>query len=105
LIFSKNIIDNSKNERLNKNELLDIIVRLRERSHGLDITNKKIKRYNQDIFDKCASSVMNNRSVDALAYANECARLRKLSNKILKNQLNLEYLAIRLETLMKSRIH
>ncbi len=105
MIFSKNIAEISKIERLSKNELSDTIIRLRKQRHGLNITYKKIKKYNQDIFDKCVSSVMNNRSNDALAYANECARLRKLSNKIIKNQLNLEYLTIRLETLMKSRIH
>jgi division protein CdvB (Snf7/Vps24/ESCRT-III family) len=105
LIFSKGIIENSKIKLYNKNEISAIITKLSERRHRLDKTYKKIKRYNQDIFDKCVFSVMNNRSADALVYANECARVRKLSNIILKNQLNLEYLSFKLETLTKYRIH
>ena len=104
MIFSKDIIENSRIERFNRNEISTIITKLIERKQRLDKTYKKIKKYNQDIFDKCVFSVMNNRPTDALVYADECERVRKLTNIIKKNQLNLEYLSFKLETL-RSRIH
>ena len=74
-----------------------IIDELSDRKNRLDITFKKLQKYEKDLFDKCVLSIIENSQENADTYANECARIKNEIKEIFRNQLILARVLLKLE--------
>ena len=57
----------------------------------------KMQQHDMELFNECVSAQMAKDAARATIYANECAKVRKMAAKVLKSQLALEQLSLRLE--------
>ncbi len=81
-----------------------IIDELSDRQNRLDITFKKLQKYEKNLFDKCVSSIIENNQDVANIYANECVKIKNEIKKIFRNQLVLARVLLKLEIIRDYKI-
>ena len=64
----------------------------------MDQAYQRMQNHYNEIFRKCTNSVLAKDSTRASIYANECAEIRKMCQTILRSQLAIEQVVLRLET-------
>lgn len=82
-----------------KQRLSNTLYRLQVISHNLNDSSSRLEQRAKEFFEKCADAQMAKDSDRATIYANECAEIRKMARTILRSQLAIEQVMIRLETI------
>ena len=77
----------------------DIIIQLRVQSEKLRRAYQRLIARDRELFEACVSAEQELDRDRATIYANEIAQLRKMSRTILKSQISLEKVILRLETI------
>lgn len=86
-------------ERVNyQDRLLDILTQLKIQSEKLNRTIERLKHRGKELFEQCVRAEQERDTARATVYANEIAQLRKMMRTILKSQLSLDKVILRLET-------
>lgn len=81
-----------------KQRISDTIYRLKTQQEKLEGTSNKMVQHEKALFQKCVDAKVTNDDTRAAMYANECAEARKISKVLLKSQLAIEQVVLRLET-------
>ncbi len=82
-----------------KQRLSNTIYRLQIVSHNLNDNSMRLEQRAKTIFEKCADAQLAKDSERATIYANECAEMRKMARIVLRSQLAIEQVMLRLETI------
>jgi len=90
-------LSNDLDSQHTKEKVSDSIQDLKIQQNRLENIFKKMQKYNEKLFDRCVSSQMTKDINRAKMYANECAKVRKMAALVLKSQLTLEVISMRLE--------
>jgi len=77
----------------------DIIIQLRVQSEKLRRTYQRLIARDRELFEACVAAEQELDRDRATIYANEIAQLRKMSRTILKSQISLDKVILRLETI------
>ncbi len=77
----------------------DIIIQLRVQSEKLRRAYQRLIARDRELFEACVSAEQELDRDRATIYANEIAQLRKMSRTILRSQISLEKVILRLETI------
>ncbi|MDW8021523.1 MAG: Snf7 family protein [Nitrososphaerota archaeon] len=77
----------------------DILIHLRVQAEKLRRTYQKLLARDRELFEACVGAEQELDRDRATIYANEIAQLRKMSRTILKSQISLEKVILRLETI------
>jgi len=93
----KNSLSNYWDPQYAKEKILDSIEDLKIQQNRLENIFKKMQRYDEKLFNRCVSSQVTKDFTRAKMYANECAKVRKIAALVLKSQLSLEVISMRLE--------
>jgi len=81
-----------------KDRIADIITRLKVQSEKLNRTSQHLQSRSKELFEQCVRAQQEGDGSRAAIYANEVAQLRKMSRTVLRSQLSLEQVVLRLET-------
>lgn len=81
-----------------RDRLLDVITQLKVQAEKLNRTSQRLAARGKELFEMCVRAEQERDTGRATIYANEIAQLRKMSRTILKSQLSLEKVILRLET-------
>jgi len=79
--------------------IMDILTNLRVQSEKLKRTYHRLMARDKELFEACVRAEQELDRDRATIYANEIAQLRKMSRTILKSQISLEKVILRLETI------
>ena len=82
-----------------KQRLSNTIYRLQTISHNLNDNSSKLEQRAKGFFEKCAEAQLAKDPERATIYANECAEIRKMARTVLRSQLAIEQVMIRMETI------
>ncbi|WP_449463326.1 Snf7 family protein [Tardisphaera miroshnichenkoae] len=82
-----------------KERINHIIYRLNTQKQILEQTAYKMEQRDKEFFEKVTEALINKDEARAKMYANECAEVRKMAKVVLRSQLALEQVALRLETI------
>ena len=77
----------------------DILIQLRVQAEKLKRTYQRLLARDRELFEACVGAEQELDRDRATIYANEIAQLRKMSRTILKSQISLEKVILRLETI------
>ncbi|MCS7143021.1 MAG: Snf7 family protein [Aigarchaeota archaeon] len=77
---------------------LEIVTALKMQSERLNRTSQRMISRGKELFDQCVRAQQEGDVGRATIYANEIAQLRKMSKVIVRSQLSLEKVLLRLET-------
>ena len=77
----------------------DILIQLRLQSEKLKRTYQRLLARDRELFEACVGAEQEFDRDRATIYANEIAQLRKMSRTILRSQISLEKVILRLETI------
>jgi len=77
----------------------DILIQLRVQAEKLKRTYQRLLARDRELFEACVGAEQEFDRDRATIYANEIAQLRKMSRTILKSQISLEKVILRLETI------
>lgn len=72
--------------------------RLTLQANKLDSNVSRLTERDKKMFDKCVKARMSKDAPRATMYANECAEIRKVTKVVIRSQLALEQVSLRLET-------
>ena len=86
-------------ERSIKETMLQIIHKLDVQFKKLQQISSKLKRRDEEFFEKCVDAQLENDRFRALMYANECAEIRKMAQIVLSSELAIEKAIIRFQTI------
>ena len=75
------------------------IYRLNVQKGRLEQSYQGMQSHYNDLFRKCTNAVLAKDSARASIYANECAEVRKMCQTMLRSQLAIEQVVLRLETI------
>jgi len=78
--------------------MLDILTQLKIQSEKLNRTVERLKHRGKELFEQCVKAEQERDSGRATIYANEIAQLRKMTRTVLKSQMSLEKVILRLDT-------
>lgn len=81
-----------------KDRLLQITTQLKVQAEKLNRTNQRLTSRGRNLFEQCVQATQEKDSQRAAMYANEIAQLRRMSRVLLRSQLSLEQVVLRLET-------
>lgn len=81
-----------------QDRLIDILTQLKIQSEKLNRTSERLKQRGRELFEQCVKAEQERDTARATVYANEIAQLRKMMRTILKSQLSLDKVILRLET-------
>ncbi|MCL7384975.1 MAG: Snf7 family protein [Thaumarchaeota archaeon] len=81
-----------------RDRLMDVITQLKIQAEKLNRTSQRLAARGKELFEMCVRAEQERDKGRATIYANEIAQLRKISRTILKSQLSLEKVILRLET-------
>ncbi|MFQ5762175.1 MAG: Snf7 family protein [Candidatus Bathyarchaeia archaeon] len=82
-----------------KQRLSNSIYRLQVVLHRLESATQRIEQRDKEFFSKCTDAQMNHDEARAAIYANECAEIRKMARVVLRSQMAIEQVVVRLETI------
>ena len=88
----------SKNKPL-RESISYTIYKLNVQKGRLEQSSQGMQRHYNDLFRKCTNAVLMKDSARASIYANECAEVRKMCQIMLRSQLAIEQVVLRLETI------
>ena len=103
--FPKDIKWMLQQQRSLKEKIFCAICWLKVQQKKLEKVVTKMQQQDNELFNKCVSAQMANDTVRATMYASECAKVRKMTARILRSQLALEQLSLRLEMIPKFGSH
>lgn len=83
---------------LMEDKMLKIITQLRVQAEKLNRTSQRLTGRGRELFDQCVRAETEKDSARAYIYANEISQLRKMSRTVLRSQMSLEKVILRLET-------
>ncbi|MEM3114151.1 MAG: hypothetical protein QXY72_03295, partial [Nitrososphaerota archaeon] len=83
---------------LMNNRLMDILTQLKIQSEKLKRTYQRLLARDRTLFEACIRAEQELDRDRAVIYANEIAQLRKMSRTVLRSQISLEKVILRLET-------
>jgi len=81
-----------------QDRMVDILTQLKIQSEKLNRTSERLKQRARELFEQCVKAEQERDTARATVYANEIAQLRKMMRTILKSQLSLDKVILRLET-------
>lgn len=81
-----------------KERIDEAIYRLKSQLNKLEMASMRMSQHEKQLFEKCVTAQAIGDEARASLYANECAEVRKISKLLLKSQLALEQVLLRLET-------
>jgi len=81
-----------------RQRIADARYRLRLQSAKLGANASRLTGRDKQLFSKCVKAKMAKNTVRATIYANECAEIRKATRILIRSQLALEQVNLRLET-------
>jgi len=82
-----------------KERINAVLHRLKIQSDKLEQTADRLQSRDKELFDRCVKAMMVKDEVRAAMYANEIAEIRKMARIIIRSQLALEQVNLRLETI------
>ena len=82
-----------------RHKCADARYRLKLQSSKLDASASRLAKRDKEMFDKCVKAKMTGQGDRATMYANECAEIRKVTQVVIRSQLALEQVCLRLETI------
>jgi len=82
-----------------KERLTNSIYRIQVMRHRMDDTENRLTQKDKDMFNKCVNAQMAKQTDRAAMYANELAEMRKIAKLILRSQMALEQVELRLATI------
>jgi division protein CdvB (Snf7/Vps24/ESCRT-III family) len=80
-----------------KERIAQSIYRLKVQQNKLENSAMKMQRHDRNLFDKCITAQMTKDASRAALYASECAEIRKMASTVLRCQLAMEKVILRLE--------
>lgn len=80
-------------------QILMVTFRINSLKARLEQESYKLLQRDRDLFEKCVQALTSRDDLRAKIYANEIAELRKITGLILRSQLALERVSLRLETI------
>jgi len=86
---------------LMNNRLMDILTHLKIQSEKLKRTYQRLLARDRTLFEACVRAEQELDRDRAVIYANEIAQLRKMSRTVLRSQISLEKVILRLETVQE----
>jgi len=81
-----------------KERINNVLHRLKIQSDKLEQTADRLQSRDKELFDRCVKAMMVKDEARAAMYANEIAEVRKMARIIIRSQLALEQVTMRLET-------
>jgi len=81
-----------------KKKVDQAVYRLRVQRSRLEGASMRMNQHDKELFAKCVAAQTTKDAQRAAMYANECAEVRKLSKVIIRSELALEQVMLRLET-------
>jgi len=82
-----------------KEKIATSIYRLKVQENKLEASSSRMMHQDRDLFGKVVAAQVANDHARAAMYANECAEVRKMAKTVLRCQLALEQVTLRLETI------
>ncbi|MCF8885184.1 MAG: Snf7 family protein [Nitrososphaerota archaeon] len=86
---------------LMNNRLMEVLTQLKIQSEKLKRTYQRLLARDRSLFEACVRAEQELDRDRAIIYANEIAQLRKMSRTVLKSQISLEKVILRLETVQE----
>lgn len=80
-----------------KEKIAQSIYRLKVQQSKLENSSQRMQRHDKNLFDKCIAAQMTKDNSRAALYASECAEIRKMASTVLRCELALEKVILRLE--------
>jgi division protein CdvB (Snf7/Vps24/ESCRT-III family) len=80
-------------------QILTVTFRINSLKTRLEQESYRLLQRDRDLFEKCVQALTSRDDLRAKIYANEVAELRKITGLILRSQLALEQVSLRLETI------
>ena len=80
-----------------KEKIAQSIYRLKVQQDKLENSSQRMQRHDKNLFDKCIAAQMTKDNSRAALYASECAEIRKMASTVLRCELALEKVILRLE--------
>jgi division protein CdvB (Snf7/Vps24/ESCRT-III family) len=80
-------------------QILMVTFKINSLKTRLEQESYKLLQRDRDLFEKCVQALTSRDDLRAKIYANEIAELRKIAELILRSQLALEQVSLRLETI------
>jgi len=81
-----------------KDRLQDVHTQLKVQVEKLNRTSTRLSGRGKELFEQCVKAEQEKDTSRAAMYANEIAELRRMSRVVLRSQLSLEQVVLRLET-------
>ncbi|MEM3736972.1 MAG: Snf7 family protein [Candidatus Bathyarchaeia archaeon] len=82
-----------------KERLSNSIYRIKVIQSKLEQFSNRLESKNRELFEHCTTAISEADEGRAAIYANECAEVRKIAKVVLRSQLALEQVGLRLETI------
>jgi division protein CdvB (Snf7/Vps24/ESCRT-III family) len=82
-----------------KEKIAQSVYRLKVQQSKLESSALKMQRHDRNLFDKCIAAQMVRDTSRAALYASECAEIRKMASTVLRCELALEKVILRLENI------
>jgi division protein CdvB (Snf7/Vps24/ESCRT-III family) len=78
-----------------------VIVNLETALNRLDRISESLRKEDNELFERCVKARLENDTVHAMMYANECAEMRKIALLVVSSKYALEQMVLRLQTVVK----
>ena len=78
-----------------------VIVNLETALNRLDRISESLRKEDNELFERCVKARLENDTVHAMMYANECAEIRKIALLVVSSKYALEQMVLRLQTVAK----
>ena len=78
-----------------------VIVKLEAALNRLDRIRESLRKEDNELFERCVKARLENDTVHAMMYANECAEIRKIALLVVSSKYALEQMVLRLQTVSK----
>lgn len=94
----RSLIDRIRRKKRLREKVTGTIYRLNSTQKRLNDFSSRLEQRDKSLFDKCVRAQGAKDSETAAMYANECAQIKRTAQMITQNQLALNHVALRLET-------
>lgn len=81
-----------------RDRIVHVLYRLQVQDGRLDQTVSRLEYRGKELFDRCVRAVGSKDMDRAAMYANECGEIKKITKLVLRSQLALEQVTLRLQT-------
>ena len=77
------------------------IINIETALNRLDRISESLRKEDNELFERCVKARLENDTVHAMMYANECAEIRKIALLVVSSKYALEQMVLRLQTVAK----